>query len=542
MNDFRKYYFALTLVSATLIGCSGGGGSSGGDSGGGDDGTATPPAAMPAVNAGDDQNVIEDEVVSLRAAASGFTGNPSITYNWRRVDGPYMIFSDSSVANPQFVAPDVASEQQVSLEVTASDGTTTVTDTLVVTIAPGDESPLTNATFNGELSGADYWDAEPKILSAGMGFDNIIGVNEISEGAALEAGGAWYGSVVCTSGQEPSDSNRTSMAPADGVRNVAKGHADFDDGLPIVFSWPVATETADVSDFQFMLNTGEVVFPNSVTLLPNWELNERNTIVVFGDFGNRGKPSESDAVYPVRLDIVEDATPLTLIGPGGLEFSAVGLIWASPDTTGYGAGPVLVGAKLNVVETVPSGEGGLPLLEQNIGAMPNDEISLYGEAADFRLRVLTTGGFSPNGITGLHPDDYDDFFRIHARGENGESVLLENAGQDYAVDGGTLRVLGLSDLGQAVDEESGVFYDDCYSEDRDNYIDIILSGDLDAARSVTHVEIPSLAGGYQAFYNPGGPGPEPFEGIRYTEPGPADLEPVIIAIDDPMRVSRSIQR
>ncbi len=39
-----------------------------------------------------------------------------------------------------------------------------------------------------------------------------------------------------------------------------------------------------------------------------------------------------------------------------------------------------------------------------------------------------------------------------------------------------------------------------------------------------------LEGGYRAFYNPGGPGPEPFEGIRYTEPGPADLEPVIIAI------------
>jgi len=542
MNDFRKYYLAVTLVSATLGGCSGGGGSSGGNSGGGDDGTATPPATMPAVNAGDDQNVIEDDVVSLGAATSGFSGNPPITYNWHRVDGPYMIFSDASVANPQFVAPDVASEQQVSLEVTASDGTTTVTDTLVVTIAPGDESPLTNATFNGELSGADYWDAEPKILSAGMGFDNIIGVNEITEGAALEAGGAWYGSVVCTSGQEPSDSNRTSMATADGVRNVSKGHADFDDGLPIVFSWPVATETADVSDFQFMLNTGEVVFPNSVTLLPNWELNERNTIVAFGAFGNRGKPSESDAVYPVRLDIVEDATPLVLVGPGGQEFNAVGLTWTSPDTTGYGAGPVLVGAKLNVVETVPSGEGGLPLLEQNAGTLPNDEVSLYGEAAAFRVRVLTTGGFSPDGITGLHPDDYDDFFRIHARGVNGQTVLLESAGQDYAVDGGTLRVLGLSDLGQAGDEENGIFYDDCYSEDRDNYIDIILSGDLDAARSVTHVEIPSLAGGYQAFYNPGGPGPEPFVGIRYTEPGPADLEPVIIAIDDPMRVSRSIQQ
>ena len=540
MINFRKHYLAVALISATLGGCSGGG----------DDGSAVvidpepspPPAATPAVNAGDDQNVNEDDLVSLEATTSGFSGSASLTYNWRRVEGPYMIFSDASVADPQFVAPDVASEQKMSLEVTASDGTTTVTDTLVVTVAPGDESPLTNATFNGELSSADYWGAEPKILSAGMGFDNIIGVNEISEEAALEAGGAWYGSVVCTSGEEPSDANRTSMATAAGVSNVSKGYADFDDGLPIVFSWPVATETADVSDFQFTLNTGEVVFPNAVTLLPNWELNERNTIVAFGAFGNRGKPSESDAVYPVRLDIVEDATPLLLVGPGGQEFNAVGLTWTSPDTTGYGAGPILVGAKLNVVETIPSGEGGLPLIEQNSAAMPNDEVSLYGAIADFRIRVLTSGGFSPDGITGLHPDDYEDFFRIHARGVNGETVLLESTEQDYSVDGGMLRVLGLSDVGQAIDEENGIFYDDCYSEDRDNYIDIILSGDLDAARSVTYVEIPSLAGGYRAFYNPGGPGPEPFEGVRYTEPGPADLEPVIIAIDDPMRVSRSPQQ
>ena len=76
------------------------------------------------------------------------------------------------------------------------------------------------------------------------------------------------------------------------------------------------------------------------------------------------------------------------------------------------------------------------------------------------------------------------------------------------------------------------------AEDRDNYIDIILVGDESAARNITHVEIPSLEGGYNAFYNPGGPGPEPFEGVRYTAPGPADLEPVINALDNPMRVSR----
>ncbi|MDQ1305139.1 MAG: hypothetical protein QG671_3668, partial [Actinomycetota bacterium] len=38
--------------------------------------------------------------------------------------------------------------------------------------------------------------------------------------------------------------------------------------------------------------------------------------------------------------------------------------------------------------------------------------------------------------------------------------------------------------------------------------------------------------------NPGGPGQTPTPGVRYTAPGPARLQPVTIALDDPMRVSR----
>jgi hypothetical protein len=134
---------------------------------------------------------------------------------------------------------------------------------------------------------------------------------------------------------------------------------------------------------------------------------------------------------------------------------------------------------------------------------------------------------------------YEDFFRVHVNGADGETVLLEEVGVEYQVAGGTLRVVGLSDLGQRENPDEGIYYGDCYSEDRDNYIDIILVGDEAAARNITFVEIPSLDGGYRAFYNPGGPGPEPFEGVRYTAPGPPDLEPVIIALDDPMRVDRA---
>jgi len=406
---------------------------------------------------------------------------------------------------------------------------------VVLTVGVVNSLNIQDQLFDGALKEADYWSDEPGILSAGMGFEGIIGWPEVNQETVREAEGSWYGSVMCTNGEDPPAGAYTSTVSTAGIELFYKGTAEDDDGLPIVFSWPVATETVDLTDFQFTLNTGDIVFPNSAGMLPNWELNERNTVVVFGDFGNRGLSSEEGAVFPVRLDIVEDETPLLLIGPNGQEFNAVGLSWET-DTSPYDSGPKLVGAKLNHVGNEALGEGGLGFGTRS-GVLPNDELSLYDEG-DFRIRVLTTGGFSPDGITGLTPTMFEDFFRIHANGSNGELVLLEKVGQEYLVAGGALRIVGLSDLGQKENPDEGIFYDDCYAEDRDNYIDIILVGDEAAARNITHIEIPSLEGGYSAFYNPGGPGPEPFDGVRYTAPGPADLEPVINALDNPMRISR----
>lgn len=169
-------------------------------------------------------------------------------------------------------------------------------------------APL-NQLHDGQLVAADYWSDEPLILSAGLGFDNIIGLPDVNEETVREAGGSWYGSVTCTNGEAPGTIAFTSTAASDLVAILYKGFSEYDDGLPIVFSWPLATETVDVTDFQFTLNTGEIVFPNSIGMWPNWELNERNTAVAFGDFGNRGLSSGADAVFPVRLDIVEDDIP-----------------------------------------------------------------------------------------------------------------------------------------------------------------------------------------------------------------------------------------
>ena len=79
-------------------------------------------------------------------------------------------------------------------------------------------------------------------------------------------------------------------------------------------------------------------------------------------------------------------------------------------------------------------------------------------------------------------------------------------------------------------------YDACYTELRNNYIDIILDGSIAAARRITTVQIPST-GRYEPLYNPGGPGNDPAPGVLYSAPSPPTSEPVIDALNNPMTVT-----
>ncbi|MFK8006660.1 MAG: phospholipase [Saprospiraceae bacterium] len=400
------------------------------------------------------------------------------------------------------------------------------------------EDRIDNVLYEGNLASADYWSDEPKILSAGVGFSdiNFVDFEDVTKENAMAAGAAWLDDMTC-------DQNETELFTSlvlSSAEVTFKGKIDPSlfkdgaiglDGQPVVFSWPILSNTLNPEDFRITLNTGEVLTPQLAGLPPNWEYNERNCVVLFSEVSNRLPSSDPNARFPIKCEIVDDATPLMLIGPNQEMVSAVGLSWETT-TSPYdeNQGPRLVGAKLNFCGTSAKGEGvGGSVLEGD--NHPNDEFSLYG-GGDFRLRMLTTGGFSPDGVRGVQPTDFEKFFRIHAEGEDGETVLIDKVGQDFEVMGGKLKVVGLSDLGQA----KGI-YDECYTEDRDNYIDIILVGDEAAARNITFLEIPSLAGGYSAFYNPGGPGTTPTAGANYSAAGPPDLEPVIIALDNPMRVS-----
>jgi hypothetical protein len=44
-------------------------------------------------------------------------------------------------------------------------------------------------------------------------------------------------------------------------------------------------------------------------------------------------------------------------------------------------------------------------------------------------------------------------------------------------------------------------------------------------------------GRYRPFYNPGGPGNNPTNGVNYTSPGPPQVQRVTNALRDPMTVT-----
>lgn len=105
-------------------------------------------------------------------------------------------------------------------------------------------------------------------------------------------------------------------------------------------------------------------------------------------------------------------------------------------------------------------------------------------------------------------------------------------GRTYRINGHPLRVLGLADVGMKQDS-----YDYCYNDDHDNQFDIVLGGSITAAERVRAVVIPAVGHGYQAFYNPGGPGTTPVAGIHYTTPGPRHRQKVVNAPHDPITVT-----
>jgi hypothetical protein len=100
-----------------------------------------------------------------------------------------------------------------------------------------EETPLYLLLHQDQIINADLWSDQPEILSAGYGFDGIIGIDG-GEAEVRAVGGAWN-TVECTSGEAPERRVLTSSAETAGMDNGFDAIATNADGLPVVFSYRV---------------------------------------------------------------------------------------------------------------------------------------------------------------------------------------------------------------------------------------------------------------------------------------------------------------
>ena len=364
-----------------------------------------------------------------------------------------------------------------------------------------DTVPSSAALATNVLLGADYYGDEPRIITANYGFDGYMGVPGLT-GTGDTARDAAYAHDVAWQDLDP-DLGAAARAyySAVGVAVFSAVYGvplELGDTIPVVFSHPVLPASVTPEAFRITLNDGQTVTPATASFIPNLEYNERQTVVLSGYWGNRIAPGQPGAQYPVRVEVVDAATPMMLVTPKGL-VPAAGLSLESHNPYEPGNGPRIVAAKLNLYSDL--GEGGP---QSQPASTANSGADLYGSQARYRLRIYTSAGFSPDGIASIRPDDYGRFFVLKAVDRSGNTIELAQAGTSYAIDGyGTVRIVGLADTGPRQDS-----YDDAYVEDHDNQYDIILTGDLAAIARITEVRLPS-SGAYSAVYNPGGPGNQP---------------------------------
>ena len=400
-----------------------------------------------------------------------------------------------------------------------------INNDLAVTTGGG-SSPFSPINYN-----ADLYANEAKFFTGNFGFDGYMGVPGLVGSNAQQAAAAYN---VAWQSVDPSLNPTiralTSGVAVLGISALTGVYLQLQDTMPLVFSYPVLPTTLDPdgSDFEVVLNDGSIAAPVVASLAPNLEHNERQTILLIGDFGNRIEPGSNDSRYPVSVRVVNDNTPLQLLSAQG-PVDAVGLEIASQNPYVAGNGPKIVAAKLNYYS--PLGEGG----PAAVGATftNNDGADLYGEAAQYRLRLYTSAGFSPDGIASLLPGNFSQYFILEAQSSDGSVVQITSAGQSYTIgQDGSLKVIGLADLAS-----SGTPENDAYVEDKDNYYDIILEGDLDAISRLTSVRMPS-GDGYQAVYNPGGPGNAPdapgAAAGPFTVPSQDHTVPITLDLDGAM--------
>jgi hypothetical protein len=105
----------------------------------------------PIANAGTDQTVNENSLVTLNASASADPDNDKLNYLW---SAPAAItLSSETASNPSFIAPEVSIDTVFTFELTVNDGSVNSTaDQVKVTVKQVNKAPIANAGMNQSVN------------------------------------------------------------------------------------------------------------------------------------------------------------------------------------------------------------------------------------------------------------------------------------------------------------------------------------------------------------------------------------------------------
>ena len=98
---------------------------------------------LPSINAGPDQTVAEGSAVDLDGGASDADPEDTLTYLWSHNSTLSITLDDNAALDASFTAPNVDSDTAVEFTLTADDGTAQASDTVIITITDGTNTPPT---------------------------------------------------------------------------------------------------------------------------------------------------------------------------------------------------------------------------------------------------------------------------------------------------------------------------------------------------------------------------------------------------------------
>jgi subtilase family serine protease/flagellar hook assembly protein FlgD/Tol biopolymer transport system component len=99
----------------------------------------------PQADAGPDQTVREDTVVTLNAGSSFDPDGDPLTFTWRQTEGPQVVLSAADRAAVTFTAPLVSLDALLTFEVAVDDGLATRTDSITVRVQSVNHAPVARA-------------------------------------------------------------------------------------------------------------------------------------------------------------------------------------------------------------------------------------------------------------------------------------------------------------------------------------------------------------------------------------------------------------